>query len=110
MNIYRNLDSGITGVLIKTGQTSLRGYYLANNAATARFVKLYNKATAPASTDTPLVTMILPATSAANIVFGSEAGVDAFTLGLGIRSTTGIADADVGAPTANDVVVNIYYN
>ena len=33
----------------------------------------------------------------------------AFTNGISVRATTGIADADTGAPSTNDVTVNLYY-
>ena len=82
------------------------GWYLANAAAAIRYVKLYNKATAPDQTDTPLLTILLPASSAANII--APAGID-FTTGISIRATTGVADNDTGAPSANDVVANVFY-
>ena len=77
-----------------------------DQAASVRYVKLYDKATAPTSADTPKCTIPLPASSAANII--APAGID-FTAGIGIRVTSGVADNDTTAPTANDVVVNIFY-
>jgi hypothetical protein len=38
----------------------------------------------------------------------APAGVD-FTAGISARATTGVADNDTGAPSANDVIVNIFY-
>ena len=38
----------------------------------------------------------------------TDAGL-AFAAGIGLRATTGVADADTGAPTANDVVANVWY-
>jgi hypothetical protein len=105
-NVYRTLDCQPTGVNLKATPGEVGGWYLANNAAAVRYVKLYDKATAPTNGDTPKLTLTLPANSAANVV--APAGID-FTLGIGIRCTTGVADADTGAPTANDVVVNILY-
>lgn len=109
MNVYRTLDSQITGALVKAGQTNIYGWFIYNAAASARYVKLYNKATAPASTDTPVMVLALPAASAANILGAAESSLNMFPLGLGVRSSTGIADADNTAPTANDVVVNLFY-
>jgi hypothetical protein len=104
---YRNINLGATGVLIKGGAGTVFGWYLANNAASSRFVKFYNKLTAPTvGTDTPLLTIALPASSAANVYFGP--GI-AFSLGIGIGAVQLVADSDTTAPAANDVVVNVFY-
>jgi len=103
---YRNLDLGTTGQVVKATTGVVYGWYLSNNAAAARFVKFYNKATAPTGGDTPLLTIQLPASSAANVYFGP--GIQ-FAAGISLRGTNLIADADATAPTANDIVVNLLY-
>jgi hypothetical protein len=103
---YRTLDGQPTGGSIKSTPGQVGGWYIANNASAVRYVKLYDKATAPTAGDTPKVTIALPANSAANVL--SVSGID-FTTGIGLRVTTGVADADAGAPTANDVVINLFY-
>jgi hypothetical protein len=103
---YRTLDGQPTGVSIKSAPGQVGGWYIANNASAVRYVKLYDKATAPTSGDTPKLTVALPANSAANYL--SVSGID-FTAGLGIRVTTGVADNDTGAPSANDIVLNLFY-
>lgn len=102
----RVIDLSTTGQIAKATPGVLHGYYLANNAATARFVKLYNKATAPTGADTPLATLELPASSAANVWFGP--GI-AFSAGISVRGTQLVADADATAPAANDLVVNLFF-
>ena len=105
--IYRNLDTGSTGANIKASAGQVFGYYIYNNATSVRFVKFYNKATAPTvGTDTPVITLGIPASSAANVDFAN--GI-AFATGIGIGATTGVADNNTTAPSSNDVVVNIYY-
>src|SRR5436309_2733503 len=86
-----------------TAAGEVAGCFLANNASALRYVKLYNKASAPSQSDTPLLTIPLPANGAANVL--APAGID-FTTGISCRATTGVADNDTGAPTANDVIVN----
>ena len=89
---------------------TLTGIFLCSVAATARYVKLYNKATAPASTDTPMLTLLIPGGTAGS---GSNVPLPvpvSFLSGLGIRITTGMADSDTGAATAGDVVVNLLYS
>lgn len=78
-----------------------------NAAASARYLKFYNKASAPTvGTDTPFLTVYLPATSA----FAIEYPGLLFTLGIAYALTTGSADADTGALTAADVIgLNVAY-
>ena len=107
LSAYRSLDLGSTGVAVKTSAGQLYGYYLYNNSSSAtRFVKIYDKASAASSSDTPALTLPIPAGSAANVSFG--AGI-AFASGISVRATTAIADNDTGAPSTNDVVVNLLY-
>jgi hypothetical protein len=104
---YRNIDLDETGVNVHGTACQLYGYYIANRSESERFVKLYDKATPPTvGSDTPALTIPLPATAAENVEFAH--GIP-FALGLGAGATTGIADADTGAPSANDVVVNLLY-
>jgi hypothetical protein len=105
-NTYRTIDTQNTGVVIKSTAGEVGGWYFYNNNASVRYVKLYDKATAPTSADTPKLTIPLPANAGANLV--SAAGID-FANGIGIRATTAVADNDTGAPTANDVISNILY-
>jgi hypothetical protein len=103
--VYRSLDvQNGTSATIRNGDCILRSWFISNVAATARFVKLYNKVSATSS-DTPIVTIALPAGASANIsgLFWY------FTAGLSIRCTTVASDADNTAPTANDVIANIGY-
>lgn len=70
-----------------------------NAAASGRWLKLYNKATAPDENDTPRKTIYLP--PSAPFVFDVRT---AFATGIGYRMTTGSADGDTGALTAADVL------
>lgn len=105
-NTYRTLDGQPAGVNVKAAPGQVGGWYLSNNAGSVRYVKLYDKATAPTSADTPKLTVLVPANGAANLL--AVCGID-FAAGIGVRVTTGVADNDTGAPSANDVVVNLFY-
>ena len=106
-SVARNLDVDESGDLLITGNRVLFGYFISNKNAAAIYVKFYNKATAPTvGTDTPLLTLSIPAASAANQEF---LGGIPFSLGIGMGATTAGADADVGAPAASDVIVNVLY-
>lgn len=106
LSIYRNIDLDETGVTAKASAGQLFGYYISNNASTVMYVKVYNMATNPTSSDTPVLTLPIPAQAAANIEFSN--GV-AFATGIALRATTGVADNNNVGPAANEVVVNILY-
>lgn len=78
-----------------------------NAAAAVRYLKIYNKATAPTvGTDTPVLTLALAPSSAFNIPLWGQY----FATGIAYALTTGSADADTGALTLADVVgLNITY-
>jgi hypothetical protein len=78
-----------------------------NAAASARYLKIYNKASAPTvGTDTPVMTFYLPATTA----FALDLDGVHFSAGIAYALTTGGADADTGALTAGDVLgLNVIY-
>lgn len=79
-----------------------------NTAAAARYLKLYNKATAPTvGTDTPVQTYFLAAGADFEITFDTPYY---FSLGIGFGLTVNAADADTTALTAGDIVCqNIVY-
>jgi hypothetical protein len=110
-SVYRNLNVNATGVNIKASPGKIVGFILSNvNAVTAAYVKLYDKATAPTvGTDTPKMTILVPLVGSVVLPLSDVGeGID-FANGIGIGATTGAADADTTAPTANNVIANILY-
>lgn len=106
LSVYRSLDQGVTGGVVKASAGQMYGYYLYNGGSATRFVKIYDKATAATQADTPILTLPLPAGAAANV---SHPNGVAFAAGIGVRASTGVADNDTGAPGTNEVCVNIYF-
>lgn len=109
---FKLISAGSTNsTLVKAGATSLYGIQLSNINAAVRYLKLYDKATAPTvGTDTPVKTILIPGSTTGGVrdVNLPIAGI-AFTLGLGIGLTTGVADNDTGAVAANEQVVGLDY-
>ncbi len=105
LSVYRNINLH-TAVKIKGSHGQVYGWFLFNNASAVRYVKLYNKASTPTSSDSPKMTIPLPAGGGANVNFTS--GIT-FSNGIGIRATTGAGDGNTGTPAANEVIVNIIY-
>jgi hypothetical protein len=99
--------ASVNNTLVKATAGRLYGYHLANTSAAWRYVKFYNKATAPvAGTDTPVLTVPIPP--------GGVAVVDrpipiSFATGIGYALTTGAADNDATAVAANDVVGHLLF-
>lgn len=78
--------------------------------STVRYLKLYNKASAPTvGSDTPTMTIPIPAnTQGAGVALAFSIGVN-FSLGIAIAITSGSADNDTGAIGAGDVILNLTY-
>ena len=80
-----------------------------NAAAAVRYIKLYDKATAPTvGTDTPVVTLAIGPSSRIDLDIGLIG--EYFAAGISYALTTGAPDADTGALTLADIVgLNIWY-
>lgn len=100
----------VNNTLVKASQGRLVAGQVTNVSAAVKYLKFYNKATAPvAGTDTPVLTIPLPVNVPVNIadIVGIYGFV--FTTGIGFALTGLQADADVTALAAGDVVANIIY-
>ena len=100
--------------LVNGGYTKLHYINLVNAAAAAKFLKIYDKASAPTvGTDTPVATFQLAPTA----VNGGLNEIDLaanpihLKLGLAYALTGALADNDTTALTAADVVaMNVVYS
>jgi hypothetical protein len=107
-SIFRSLDIDETEEDVKTSAGNVYGYYFGNVATSVRYLKFYN-ATAANTTvgsTTPVLTFPLPASSSGHVAFSFPVG---FATAICVAATTGVADADTGAPSANDVIINVFY-
>lgn len=102
--------ASVNSTLVKNAAGKLHKLVGYNAAAALRYVKIYNKATAPTvGTDTPVLTITLPASAAFSIDFPN--GGQHFATGIGYGFTTAVADADTSALTAADIVgFNVIYS
>lgn len=98
------------GTNIKASAGQVYAIHAINLNAAVRYLKLYNKATTPTvGTDTPVMTLAIPAaTTGAGFTFSIPVGL-AFATGIGIGLTTAAADADTGAVAANEIIVGVAY-
>lgn len=111
---FRSLDLDETEEEVKGTAGTIYGIIFTNTSSSTRWLKLYNATAASVSvgSTTPLLTIGLPGTAGYSDITGSipipEGGI-AFSTAITAAATTGIADADTGAPGANEVSVNILY-
>ncbi len=108
--IFRSidLDEGTLEV-VKASAGQLYWIHVINLATAVRFVKIYNATSGTIGTGTPVLTFPIPTqgdSNGAGFTLSIPNGI-AFGTGISIGASTGIADADTGAPGTNEVVVNL---
>ena len=103
-----NSVGSTNAAFIKNAAGTIYNIIASNTNAATRYVKFYNKASAPTvGTDVPVLTIAVPTngTVQANMgVLGHR-----FATGIAIAITTGAADSDTGAVAANEVKVLTSY-
>lgn len=112
LSISRTLSAASTNATsVKASAGQVYTIYAHNSNAAIRFLKLYNKASAPTvGTDTPVMTLPIPGnTAGAGFVFDTGGMGVAFATGIALALTTGVADSDTGAVAANEIVINLLY-
>lgn len=113
LETYHFIPDGTDELLISASARRFYGMRAGTIDATPVYHRVYDKATAPAESDTPFDTLMVPANSTATLASGNNAGpfgnFVALTNGLGIRSVTGIAVDNDSAVTAAENIVTVYY-
>jgi hypothetical protein len=85
--------TGLNATAVKGSPAKLTILNIVNGAATLRYFKIYNKASAPTvGTDIPLITITLP-TGSSSFTLPAFIGID-FSVGLSFACTLGVADSD----------------
>jgi hypothetical protein len=98
------------GTSLKASPGQIGFIYAVNLNAAVRYLKIYNKASAPTvGTDVPVLTLPIPAsTTGAGFVLPIPIGLE-LTTGIAYATTTGVADADTAAVAANEIILAIGY-
>jgi hypothetical protein len=96
--------------VVKSTAGTLYAINVQSIVAGIRYLKLYDKSTAPTSSDTPVLRVTIPGNTSGAVVSVPlpDCGV-AFANGVGFRVVTGQADADNTSVTAGDNVINLVY-
>jgi hypothetical protein len=113
LTIFRSLDLDETEEEVKATAGTVYGMWVTNTATATRWIKFYNATAANVivGTTVPVITIGIPGNTSDDIAgnFGPGGHGIAFGTAITVAATTGVADADTGAPAANDVIVNIFY-
>lgn len=105
LSLYRNLDLKQTGQVVKNAAGRIYNWEIFNNSTAFLYVKVYDKATAATSSDTPKLTWeIAPGQFVGEVMHGKY-----FSAGISVRCTAALADNDVTDPATNDCVINLGY-
>jgi hypothetical protein len=99
-----NSANTVNNTLVCAGKAALKSLAVSNSGGAAAFLKLYDKATAPAAgTDVPLLTIPVPTSGVVTLPLGEHGLL--FEVGLGYAITNLVADSDTTAVAANQVKV-----
>lgn len=112
-SIFRSIDIDETEEEVKGTAGQVYGIFAMNRTAAPLYLKLYNATAASVSvgSTTPVMTLVVPGngdSDGAGFSLPFPVGV-VFDTAITVACTTAIADADTGAPGANDCVVHIFY-
>jgi hypothetical protein len=97
--------------VIKASQAKLLAFSAFNQAIVTRYLRFYNKSTAPTvggDTGVIIARYPLPAGVYTNQSIVADIGA-LFSAGLGYTITSGFADTDTGVLAANDIILNVHY-
>lgn len=108
---FRSIDLDETEEEVKSSAGQVYWVHAMNLSASVLYLKFYDAdiGTTVVGTTTPKLTFPVPTpgdTNGAGFVLSIPSGI-VFSSGITVAATTGIADADTGAPGANEMVVHV---
>ena len=106
--VHRKTSAASTNATsVKASAGQLYGYSVTNSNTSARYLKFFNKASAPTvGSDTPYFDVLIPGSG--GVVQSIDVGI-AFGAGISYALTTGAADSDTGAVAADEIKVTLFY-
>lgn len=113
LSIFRSLDLDESEEEVKGTAGVVYGVWVSNTATSTRYLKFYDATAASVTvgTTTPVITIPIPGNTSDDVSGSFNVGGlgIGFATAITVAATTGLADNDTGAPSANDCVVNIFY-
>jgi hypothetical protein len=113
LSIFRSIDLDESEEEVKASAGTVYSILAFNRTAAPLYLKFYNltAANTTVGTSTPVITLVVPGNAdsdGAGFTHSVAQGY-AFDTAISVAATTGVADADTGAPGANDCIVLIGY-
>lgn len=110
---YKNIDVDESEDQVKGAAGQIYWIHAINLSAAVLYLKFYNATAASVTVGTTVPDHTFPVpsnggTDGAGFVLAIPNGIE-FDTAITIAATTGVADADTGAPGANEVIVNLGY-
>ena len=106
LTTFRSLTLQNTGVVVKSIAGVVAGILITNTNVAMRFVKIYDKATAPTAADTPVLSIGVPGLTTLPVPI--DGGLR-FSNGIGARGVTEVADNGTTSNAAGEVITEISY-
>jgi hypothetical protein len=113
LSIFRSLDLDESEEQVKATAGQIYGGFITNTSTGTRWIKFYNATAANVTvgTTTPVITWGIQggATDDVAAVLNLGGMGVAFDTAISVAATTGVADADTGAPGSGDIVINLFF-
>jgi hypothetical protein len=113
LSVFRSLDLDETEEDVKTSAGQIYGWVITNFATTTRYIKFSNATAANTTVGSTAVFLTVPvpgnASDDTTLVQNFGGMGITFDTALCAYATTALADADTGAPSANDVAITVFY-
>lgn len=104
---HKKAAASTNATSVKASAGRVHSFTVHNSAAAAKFLKFYNKASAPTvGTDTPV--LVYPVAAGQSLNVAPPGGIS-FDTGIAYAMTGAVADSDTTALTANDLILNLVY-
>lgn len=97
----------VNATTVKAAPGPLIGWLIVNTSASSRFIRFYDKASAPITTDVPVLRIPLPPGDGTNVSFALNTLW--FPHGISFNITGAQPDNDATAIVAGDVTLNLFY-
>lgn len=111
--IYKSIDLDESEEEVKATAGEVCSVWVTNQATATRWLKFYNATAASVTVGStaPVITIGIPGNTSDDVSGSFSTGNGCLTFGtaITIAATTAVADADTGAPSANDVIVMVGY-
>lgn len=111
-DVHNSIDLDESEEEVKATAGTVYGFYAVNRDTAPVYVRFYNLTAANVTVGTSAIkaTFEIPYSAASHLgtVFAFPPGIK-FDTAICVAATTGIADADVGAPGVNDVTIVVFF-